>query len=154
MDAVPESRALEVTRRGTVSYFRIAKDPLGQTTRRGRFLGFLDDGGPRVPLQRDLFTFWAGVAGNSTTSPRTSSAILFPFALGSTWRVRAVSAPVRHQRPAANGNVTYASSAVCWHLGLLFDLGVTQRGSTGGPDHPRCVIYFVAFDGASSAYSR
>jgi MFS family permease len=146
---VPDSRALEVTDRGAVSYFQIAKTLLGDYPSRS-FLGF-----SMMVTQAFLYNaifFTSGlVLANFYHIPSDQLGYyFFPFAVGNLAGPLLLGPLFDTLGRRKMITSTYCLSAILLAIsGWLFDAGalnaVTQTIAW-------CVIFFFASAGASSAY--
>jgi MFS family permease len=149
LQPVPDSRAIEVTDRGAVSYFQIAKTLLGDYPSRS-FLGF-----SMMVTQAFLYNaifFTSGlVLANFYHIPSDQLGYyFFPFAVGNLAGPLILGPLFDTLGRRRMITSTYCLSAILLAIsGWLFDVGalsaVTQTIAW-------CVIFFFASAGASSAY--
>jgi MFS family permease len=149
LQPVPDSRAIEVTDRGAVSYFQIAKTLLGDYPSRS-FLGF-----SMMVTQAFLYNaifFTSGlVLANFYHIPSDQLGYyFFPFAVGNLAGPLLLGPLFDTLGRRRMITSTYCLSAILLAIsGWLFDVGalsaVTQTIAW-------CVIFFFASAGASSAY--
>jgi MFS family permease len=149
LQPVPDSRAIEVTDRGAVSYFQIAKTLLGDYPSRS-FLGF-----SMMVTQAFLYNaifFTSGlVLANFYHIPSDQLGYyFFPFAVGNLAGPLILGPLFDTLGRRKMITSTYCLSAILLAIsGWLFDVGalsaVTQTIAW-------CVIFFFASAGASSAY--
>jgi MFS family permease len=149
LDPVPESRALEVTGRGVVSYLQIARTMLREYPSRS-FLGFSMMVTQAFLYNSIFFTYSLVLAHFYHVGQDRLGLYFFPFAAGNLagpLLLARLFDTVGRRRMIL---LTYATSAILLAIsGWLFDQGaltaVTQTVFW-------CVIFFFASAGASSAY--
>jgi len=149
LDPVPESKALEVTDRGPVSYIEIARTMLGQYPSRS-FLGFSMMVTQAFLYNAIFFTYALVLQHFYHIAPDRTGLYFFPFAVGNLLGPLVLGPLFDTVGRRKMILVTYGLSGILLAISaVLFDQGALNATTQ---TVFWCVIFFFASAGASSAY--
>jgi MFS family permease len=149
LDPVPESKALEVKARGTISYIEIAKVLLGQYPSRS-FLGFSMMVTQAFLYNAIFFTSGLVLSKFYHVPADRLGVYFFPFAVGNLAGPLILGPLFDTLGRRVMIASTYCGSAILLAIsGWLFSIGVLDATTQ---TIAWCVIFFFASAGASSAY--